>query len=223
MAISSDQLARTSPEELIFNLLASGFNTECYDGQNFFDTEHPLHDDTGNEIGSVSNMQAGAGLAWFLLDTSRAVRPIVWQEREKYEFEALDKFSDPNVFFNNESIYGVRARVNAGFGLWQLAFGSKDVLALKGAGLVHHPNLTLTARPSQETSMDDERPFTHHIAKRLGLADGASMDEIVKALEDVLNGTPDPEKCVPVEALQACSQIATPASRPKPKREPRRW
>jgi phage major head subunit gpT-like protein len=25
-------------------------------------------------------------------------------------------------------MYGVRARVNAGFGLWQLAFGSKDTL-----------------------------------------------------------------------------------------------
>ncbi|MDT8857013.1 Mu-like prophage major head subunit gpT family protein [Paracoccaceae bacterium Fryx2] len=26
---------------------------------------------------------------------------------------------------NDEYIYGVRARVNAGFGLWQLAYGSK--------------------------------------------------------------------------------------------------
>ena len=29
---------------------------------------------------------------------------------------------------NDEFLYGVRARVNAGFGLWQLGFGSKDAL-----------------------------------------------------------------------------------------------
>lgn len=70
-------------------------------------------------------MQAVGGPAWFLLDTSRGARPIVWQEREPYAFEALDPSGDANVFFNNEYIYGVRARVNAGFGLWQLGFGSK--------------------------------------------------------------------------------------------------
>jgi len=30
-----------------------------------------------------------------------------------------------HVFKNDEYLYGVRARVNAGYGLWQLAFGSK--------------------------------------------------------------------------------------------------
>jgi len=29
---------------------------------------------------------------------------------------------------NDEYLYGLRARVNAGFGLWQLGFGSKDTL-----------------------------------------------------------------------------------------------
>jgi phage major head subunit gpT-like protein len=28
------------------------------------------------------------------------------------------------VFLNDEFIYGIRSRCNAGFGLWQLAFGS---------------------------------------------------------------------------------------------------
>lgn len=120
-------LARNHPQELVFNLLASGFETLCYDGQNFFDTDHPVTGPDGDKI-SVSNMQAGSGPAWFLLDTSRAVRPIVWQERETYDFESMDRPTDSNVFMNDEYLYGVRARVNAGFGLWQLGYGSMAAL-----------------------------------------------------------------------------------------------
>ena len=82
------QTARRHPEELIFGLLASGFATNGYDGQFFFDTDHPVTDATG-AVTQVSNFQGGAGTAWYLLDTSRAIRPIIWQEREKYEFQQL--------------------------------------------------------------------------------------------------------------------------------------
>ncbi len=120
-------LARQHPEELIFGLLASGFATTCFDGQYFFDADHPQTDSDGNKI-VVSNVQAGSGPGWYLLDTSRAVRPIVWQEREAYDFQAKTSPTDDNVFMNDKYLYGVRARVNAGFGLWQLAFGSKAAL-----------------------------------------------------------------------------------------------
>lgn len=73
-------------------------------------------------------MQAGAGPAWYLLDVSRGVRPIIWQEREGYEFTAVMQNNDAHVFTHDAYLYGVRARVNAGFGLWQLAFGSKAAL-----------------------------------------------------------------------------------------------
>jgi len=120
-------LAANHPEELVFNLLASGFETTCYDGQYFFDTDHEVLGPDEAPI-SVSNMQDGDGPGWFLLDTSRSVRPIIWQEREKYEFEAMDRATDEYVFKNDQFLYGVRARVNAGFGLWQLAYGSKAPL-----------------------------------------------------------------------------------------------
>lgn len=119
--------ARRHPEELIFNLLKSGFDTNCYDGQNFFDTDHPVTDADGQPT-SVSNVQAGAGPAWFLLDTSRALRPLILQEREGYEFQQMTDTNNPHVFVHDEYLYGVRARVNAGFGLWQLAFGSQAAL-----------------------------------------------------------------------------------------------
>lgn len=120
-------LARNHPEELVFGLLTSGFSAPCYDGQSFFAEDHPQVDTSGDEI-IVSNMQSGSDPAWFLLDTSRAVKPLIWQERERYDFQSITGSNDPHVFINDEYIYGVRARVNAGFGLWQLAFGSRAAL-----------------------------------------------------------------------------------------------
>lgn len=108
-------------------MLASGFTESCYDGLPFFSTDHPQTNTDGDES-TVSNMQAGAEDAWYLLDTSRAVRPLIWQERDSYQFQSLASHDDSHVFLNDEYIYGVRARVNAGFGLWQLAFGSKEAL-----------------------------------------------------------------------------------------------
>jgi phage major head subunit gpT-like protein len=118
--------AKTHPDELIFELLKNGFETTCYDGQNFFDQEHPVN--KGPELGVISNMQEGDGPAWFLLDTSRGIRPIIWQERETYEFQSITDPNSKHVFINDQYIYGIRARVNAGFGLWQLAYGSKKSL-----------------------------------------------------------------------------------------------
>ncbi len=119
--------AAEHPDELVFALLAAGFDTKCYDGQNFFDTEHVAKNRDGEPI-QVSNMQAGAGEGWYLLDTSRAVRPLIFQDRIKPVLTALDRDADQNVFFQDKYVYGTRARSNAGFGLWQLAHGSRAAL-----------------------------------------------------------------------------------------------
>ena len=73
-------------------------------------------------------MQAGTELPWFLLDTSRPVKPMVFQERIPYEMQRRDGATDSTVFDLDEYRFGIRARVNAGFGLWQLAYGSKALL-----------------------------------------------------------------------------------------------
>ncbi len=119
--------ARQHPDELIFAMLADGFTTECYDGQYFFDADHPAKDASGN-VNSVSNMADGTEQPWFLLDTTRPIKPIIWQEREKYEFTRVTQHNDNAVFMTDEYKMGIRARVNAGFGLWQFAFGSKQEL-----------------------------------------------------------------------------------------------
>ena len=54
---------------------------------------------------------------------------MIWQERMPYEFQSITDPGHQHVFLHDEYIYGVRARVNAGFGLWQLAWGSKQPLS----------------------------------------------------------------------------------------------
>lgn len=119
--------AKTHPDELVFPLLLDGIGTRCYDGQNFFDTDHPVLDEDGVEV-SVSNLQPGAGTPWFLLDTSRAIKPLIFQKRQDYKFVRMDADTDEVVFNLRQFRYGVDARVNAGVGLWQLAYCSMQPL-----------------------------------------------------------------------------------------------
>lgn len=138
--------AREQPDELVFGLLANGFSTQCYDGQYFFDSDHPVIGDNGETV-SVSNVQAGTGPAWYLMDTSRALKPVLFQEREKPLFQRQDDESHPNVFSRDEFLYGIRARHNVGFGLWQLAYASKAELT---------PESYAAARLAMQTMRGDE-------------------------------------------------------------------
>lgn len=119
--------AAQHPDEMIFSLLQNGFSTTCYDGQNFFDADHPVLDASGNPQ-SVSNSGGGTGNPWFMLDTSRSIKPLILQMRRPAQFVAKDKPSDDNVFEDNELRYGVDGRWNAGFGFWQMAYGSQQTL-----------------------------------------------------------------------------------------------
>lgn len=117
------------PDELLAELMADGFTTPCYDNQNFFDTEHPVG--TAEAPAIASNFQPGVGPAWFLLDLSREIRPFVFQDRVGFEFQRVDNPSDEHVFLNDEYLYGLRGRMNMGFGLWQLAYASKAALTVE--------------------------------------------------------------------------------------------
>ena len=123
------------PDELIFPLLKAGFASECYDGQYFFDTDHPVNDqvDGQGEDASESNVLIDAGYtgeAWYLLDTSRALKPLIYQERKMPKLVSMTKEDDESVFMRGEYRYGVDLRCNAGFGFWQMAHGVKADLTL---------------------------------------------------------------------------------------------
>lgn len=126
MGMLGDAAAR-QPDELTFGLIPRGFTTNCFDGQFFFDSDHPVIGADG-VMGTVSNMQAGSGVPWFLLDTTKALKPFIFQDRKAPKFDALDNPDDPNVFMRKEFIYGADSRNTAGFGFWQTGFGSKDTL-----------------------------------------------------------------------------------------------
>jgi phage major head subunit gpT-like protein len=116
------------PDQVIFALLSQGFSTLCYDGQPLFDEEHPIKDHATGAITVASNSGGGSGTAWFLLDTSRAIKPLVWQERVPFTFQSLVQDNDEHVFTRDQYLYGIRGRANAGFALWQLAYGSQQTL-----------------------------------------------------------------------------------------------
>ena len=121
------QDAAQHPGGLVFDLLKAGFATVGYDGQFFFDTDHPVTDANGVEQ-SVSNSGGGSGTPWFLLDTTRMIKPIILQMRKPYNFVSMDAETNENTFMRKEYLYGVDARLNVGYGLWQLAYGSKQTL-----------------------------------------------------------------------------------------------
>ncbi|MBW4708626.1 Mu-like prophage major head subunit gpT family protein [Roseobacter sp. YSTF-M11] len=115
------------PDQQCFGALAGGFDQRCYDGQYFFDTDHPVIADDGSII-TVSNTGGGTGPAWFLMDDSRAIKPVIYQDREAPQFVAVDNVNDPSVFHNKEFLYGVDGRNNTGYGFWQMAYGSQQPL-----------------------------------------------------------------------------------------------
>jgi phage major head subunit gpT-like protein len=114
-------------EELTWKALAAGFTSDCYDGQPFFDTAHPVIGENG-DMELVANTDGGAGTAWYLMATKGIVKPLIEQTRKEPEFVARDNLDDDNVFFNKEFVYGTDARGNVGYGFWQMAWGSKQPL-----------------------------------------------------------------------------------------------
>ncbi|KMQ74008.1 Mu-like prophage major head subunit gpT family protein [Marinobacter subterrani] len=190
------------PDELVFDLVNAGFTELSYDGQPFFDTDHPVGKKDGTTV-SVSNKgtsalshatlaaaQAsfGAGrtalrkmkddeerplninpsvllvppaledtaralmtvdrledgkpnpykgaaevvvssrltsdTAWFLLDTTKPVKPFIYQERKAPVFVSQTNMDSDSVFLQKKYRYGAEARGAAGFSFWQMAYGS---------------------------------------------------------------------------------------------------
>jgi phage major head subunit gpT-like protein len=123
-------LGRTAaalPEQLVWALLRNGFTTNCFDGQFFFDTDHPIQDENGNDT-VFANTDGGAGTPWYLLCTNGPIKPIIYQERKAPEFVSKDRLEDDNVFDQRMFVYGVDMRCNVGYGLPQMAWGSRQTL-----------------------------------------------------------------------------------------------
>ena len=201
-AQSAGVSSKMLPDEIVGELVNGAFTEECYDGQYFCDTDHPVMDSDGNET-SVSNkltavlsvatqaaaiasfgaaktmmrqfkdeegrslktkpsvLMVGPALedtaetlrtaerledgkvniyrntfevvvndeitsstAWFLLDTTKPVKPFIYQERKKPVFVQQTDPQADNVFKRKKFLFGAEARAAGGYGFWQLCVGS---------------------------------------------------------------------------------------------------
>jgi len=134
IAESAGQEAEDHIDRNVFAVLADGFNNLCYDGQNFFDEEHPVYpeaDGTGVVVptSNILNPLITDKPAWFLLDCSRPLKPLIFQERTPAEMDAITDPKNDTVFMKDVYLYGVRARRAFGVGFWQQAVGCRDTLS----------------------------------------------------------------------------------------------
>lgn len=154
IAMSMGQEAAQHPDRLLQALITGAGAALCYDGQYFFDTDHPVaaNEDGTGAVTSVSNVVAGANPAWYLLDCSKVLKPFIFQERTKPELEMkFDPSTSDSVFKSDRFEWGIRYRCNVGFGFWQLA--RKSQAALTDA------NFTAGRQAMRELKGDGGRPL----------------------------------------------------------------
>jgi phage major head subunit gpT-like protein len=77
----------------------------------------------------VVNARLESKTAWFLLDTTKPVKPFIYQERQKPVFvQQIDPQAD-DVFMRKKFKFGAEARAAGGYGFWQLIWGSDGSVA----------------------------------------------------------------------------------------------
>jgi phage major head subunit gpT-like protein len=62
--------------------------------------------------------------AWFLLDTTKPIKPFIYQERKAPVFVQQTDPQADDVFSRKKFKFGAEARAAGGYGFWQLAYGS---------------------------------------------------------------------------------------------------
>lgn len=72
---------------------------------------------------------AGLAEGYAFFDLSKPIKPFALMIVKGVDFVALDKPDDWNVFNKKEFIYGIDSIDNAGYGLWELGFGSTGTTA----------------------------------------------------------------------------------------------
>lgn len=187
--------AKQLPDEIVIALVNGGAASLCYDGQYFFDTDHPVAgasvankgavalsvatlaaaqasygvartamrkfkddegrplnitpnvllvgpalEDTANTLMNNERLEDGkqnpykgtatvvvdarisSDTAWYLLDTTKPVKPFIYQERKKPVFVQQTDMQSDGVFMRKKFKYGAEARAAGGYGFWQLAY-----------------------------------------------------------------------------------------------------
>ena len=134
-------LSRAQADEVIsfFNrmvakLLSDGFTGLSYDGQPFFDTEHPVFEkpDGSGDVSLVSNIVGSPDATekpWYLLSLNGVLKPFILQQRTAPELDEITSTKNDTVFMKDQYLYGIRYRGNFGYAFWQQAVASKEALS----------------------------------------------------------------------------------------------
>lgn len=172
------EAAARKPDQMVRELIVNAETSLCYDGQNFFDTDHPVypeHDGTGVAT-TYSNMTAGAGQPWYLLDLNSVLRPFIFQEREKINLVGKEdaKTSD-TVFMKNQYLYGADARWAVGYGFWQMAHMSKADLTAANFDAAFEAMMGVKGDGDRELGL-----MPSHIM--VGRSNRSAANKVIKAL-----------------------------------------
>lgn len=131
-----EQMGESANEHIdinVFKALLDGFTALCYDGKPFFAKDHPLYPKeygTGSAttFSNIVNDTVTTKPAWFLLDTRKVIKPIIYQNRQDARLQSVTNPSNDTVFMKDEYLYGVDARRAFGYSFPQLAVGCRDTL-----------------------------------------------------------------------------------------------
>lgn len=194
--------AGVKPDELVFQALKDGFINKCYDGQNFFDTDHPVYKDVNGQgdadhVSNIISESGYTGETCYILSTNRSIKPLIYQDRKKPELVSLTASDDEGVFMSKLLRYGVDMRAVAGYGFWQMAVaikadltsdsiweGMKTMRSFKGDGghrLAIRPT-TLIVPPSMEDVA------TKLMEREFIIEDGTTVTNEVKGRLEVIVG-----------------------------------
>ncbi|EFA27854.1 cytochrome c-552, partial [Haemophilus influenzae HK1212] len=103
MVQQAAQSAAELPDDLVFGLLKAGKTTLCYDGQNYFDTDHPVFDNVDGTGSSKeqSNLTTGTkdGVpTFYLFDTTNAIKPLIIVNAFKKSLIVAASFASLSLF-----------------------------------------------------------------------------------------------------------------------------
>ena len=77
----------------------------------------------------VEDARLTSDTAWFLLDCSKPIKPFIYQERKAPVFVSQTDMQADGVFMRRKFLFGAEARAAAGYGFWQMAYGSDGTVA----------------------------------------------------------------------------------------------
>ena len=128
IAQSMGQEANDFLDRKVAALLKDGFNSLCYDGQNFFDDSHPVYpktDGTG-DASLVSNIykktESDAGTPWYLLSLNVLSSRLFIRNVQKWSLKLLQirktKLSLWRTRFATESVIEETSATVSGSRLW---------------------------------------------------------------------------------------------------------